>query len=270
MKKLIPAICMTLIAAALFATSTFAWFSMNTQVTATGMQVVAKSGNTFLLISGTNSTASAIQSEGVTTVALTVSDDQAKLYPSAPVLSEGEVAYLATDSGNKTVAGAPITIAGEKVTNETTAKEVTNWYTATAATSGAATIDENTVKQLTNFNGYVILKTVYLTVAAGANPANNLKVTPTFAQKGSGSDISAAKVIVTTSDGGFAVLSNSNNGRAVDIFGSNTNLTSSTVLTVKIYIYYDGNNENVYTNNAANLTGATINLAFDVTAVTST
>ena len=44
----------------------------------------------------------------------------------------------------------------------------------------------------------------------------------------------------------------------------------STVLTVKIYIYYDGNNTNVFTNNAANLTGATIDLAFDVTAVPST
>ena len=270
MKKLIPAICMTLIAAALFATSTFAWFSMNTQVTATGMQVVAKSDNTYLLISETKSTASDIQGEGKTTVALTVSDAQAKLYPSAPVLSDGEVAYLKTDSGHKTVAGAPITIAGEKVTNETTAKEVTNWYTATAAASNAATIDENTVKQLTAFTGYVIVKTVYLTVAAGANPANNLKVTPTFAQKGSGSDISAAKVIVTTSDGGFAVLSSSNNGSPVDIKGSNTNLTSTTVLTVKIYIYYDGNNTNVFTNNAAELTGATIDLAFDVTAVPST
>lgn len=270
MKKLIPAICMTLIAAALFATSTFAWFSMNTQVTATGMQVVAKSDNTFLLISETNSTASAIQTGGLTTVALTVSDAQAKLYPCAPVLSDGEVAYLATDSGHKTVGGASITTAGVKVTSEATANAVTNWYTATAATSGASTIDANTVKQLTDFTGYVIEKTVYLTVAEGANPANNLKVTPTFAQKGVGSDLSAAKVIVTTSDGGFAVLSSSNNGSAVDIKGSNTNLTSSTVLTVKIYIYYDGNNTNVYTNNAAELTGATIDLAFDVEAVPST
>lgn len=269
MKKLIPAICMTLIAAALFATSTFAWFSMNTHVTATGMQVVAKSDNTYLLISATNSTAPTIQGEGATTVALTVSDAQAKLYPCAPVLSDGEVAYLKTDSGHKTVAGEDIATAGEKVTNETTAKEVTNWYTATAATSGASTIDTNTVKQLTNFNGYVIVKTVYLTVAAGANPANNLTVTPTFTKKGDGSDFSAAKVIVTTSDGGFAVLSSGNNGSPANIQGSK-NLTSDSVLTVKIYIYYDGNDTTVFTNNAENLAGATINLAFDVTAVTST
>ena len=256
MKKLIPAICMTLIAAALFATSTFAWFSMNTHVTATGMQVVAKSDNTYLLISATNSTAPTIQGEGKTTVALTVSDDKAKLYPCAPALTDDEAAYLATGSG-------------QKVTNETTASDFKNWYTATAAASNAATIDTNTVKQLTDFSGYVIVKTVYLTVAAGANPANNLTVTPNFKQKGVGSDLSAAKVIVTTSDGGFAVLSSSKNGSPVDIKGSNTNLTSTTVLTVNIYIYYDGNDTNVYTNNATNLTGATIDLAFDVTAVKS-
>ena len=131
MKKLIPAICMTLIAAALFATSTFAWFSMNTQVTATGMQVVAKSDNTYLLISQTNSTATAIQGEKLTTVALTVSDAQAKLYPCAPALEDAEVAYLASSSGNKTVAGADITTSGVKVTSEATAMRIilTPWRT---------------------------------------------------------------------------------------------------------------------------------------------
>ena len=39
--KLIPALCMLLISAVLVGTSTYAWFSMNTEVTATGMQVKA-------------------------------------------------------------------------------------------------------------------------------------------------------------------------------------------------------------------------------------
>lgn len=39
--KLIPAICMLMIAAVLVSTATYAWFSMNSQVTATGMQVQA-------------------------------------------------------------------------------------------------------------------------------------------------------------------------------------------------------------------------------------
>jgi len=41
-KKLIPAAGMLAVSATMLATSTYAWFSMNTQVTATGMQVQAK------------------------------------------------------------------------------------------------------------------------------------------------------------------------------------------------------------------------------------
>ena len=61
-KKLIPALCMLLVAAVLMGTSTFAWFSMNTQVTATDMMVKVVSNNVFLLIgTGNDDTADEIQ-----------------------------------------------------------------------------------------------------------------------------------------------------------------------------------------------------------------
>lgn len=69
-------------------------------------------------------------------------------------------------------------------------------------------------------------------------------------------------MVVTTSDGGFAILDSSHT--TADIKGSNTALTPTTVLTVNIYIYYDGNETVVYTNNSANLTGAEIDLIFTV------
>lgn len=267
MKKLIPAICMTLIAAVMLASSTFAWFSMNTQVTATGMQVVAKSDNTYLLISSTNSTAETIQSENMTTTALTVSDADAKVYPCAPATSSTEVAYLTTSG--KTVSGALITTAGVEVTNMATAEAVTNWYTANAASSSASTINAGTARQLTDFTGYVIQKTVYLTVAKGANAANNLKVTPTIELKSGNSEktVDAVRVLITTSDDGFKILKKASG--AVGIEGSNTDLTDSTVLTVKIYIYIDGNDSTVFTNNAVKLDMATISLLFSVDAVTA-
>lgn len=49
MKKLIPALCMLLIVATLLGTSTYAWFSMNTQVTATGMEVKATAEDGILI-----------------------------------------------------------------------------------------------------------------------------------------------------------------------------------------------------------------------------
>ena len=247
--------------------STFAWFSLNTTVTATGMQVVAKSDNTFLLIgTGDNDTAAEIQAivGDRTTTALTVSASEAKLYPASPAMTAAEAAYLPASTGKK-VGGDAITTAGVQVTDAATAAAVTNWFTANALAPDAAAIDATTARQLTSFAGYVITKTVYLTVDTGANNANNLSVTATITQKTGGTDISAVKILVTTDDGGFATLTSASN--TADIKGTNTAITSSTVRTVNIYIYYDGDETPVYTNNAANLTGADITLTFNVDAV---
>lgn len=53
-KKLIPALCMLLVSAVMLGSTTFAWFSMNRTVTATGMQIKAEVP-TQLLISLDNS-----------------------------------------------------------------------------------------------------------------------------------------------------------------------------------------------------------------------
>ena len=265
-KRLIPALAMLLVSAILLGTSTFAWFSMNTTVSATDMQVVVKSDNTYLQIgTGADDTAAEIHvADPNTTVALTVSDAQAKVYPSKPAEDATEAGLLNTTTGKK-VGDAAIETAGAVVNSTSTAAAVTNWYTATAEAVDAPDMLAGSARQLTSFDGYVIQKTVYLTVAEGSNHANNLTVTPTITQKTGGTDISAVKVLVCTDDGGFAIL-DSTSGET-DIKGTNTELTDTTVRTVYIYIYYDGSEDPVYTNNAANLKGADISLAFDVDAV---
>lgn len=264
LRKLIPTLVMVLIAASMVGTSTYAWFSMNTTVSVTGMQVEVKSDETFLLVNtGDNDTAAEIQTAGVSTVALTVSDSQAKVYPSAPALTSAEAAYLTT--AGKTVAGATIETAGVVVDNAAKAQTVTNWYTAKAETVSDEAMLAGSARQLTTFDGYVIRRTAYLTVAAGANDANNLSVTAEITQKSTGNDIAATKIIVMTDDGGYAILDSAHT--TADIKGSNTAITDATVRTVQIYIYYDGNEEHVYTNNKANLTGTTISISFDVDAV---
>ena len=50
-KKVVPALCALLVSAVMLGSSTYAWFSMNTQVTATGMNVTATSNSTYLVIS---------------------------------------------------------------------------------------------------------------------------------------------------------------------------------------------------------------------------
>lgn len=49
MRKLIPALSMLMVAAIMLTTASFAWFTMNDQVTATGMQVQAKAAGNLLI-----------------------------------------------------------------------------------------------------------------------------------------------------------------------------------------------------------------------------
>lgn len=240
--------------------STFAWFALNTEVSATGMQVVAKSDNTFLLIgTGDNDTADEIQAANPnTTVALTVAAADADLYPATPATDT--TAALLTTSGKK-VGGDAITVAGAEVNSAATAAAVTNWYTATAATVDDEAMLTGSARQLTSFTDYVIVKTLYLTVADGSNNANNLSVTASITAATS-KNIDATRVMVVTSDGGFAILTPTS--LTADIKGSNTALTDSTVITVTVYIYVDGEDASIYTNNKANLDTANISLTFNV------
>lgn len=267
-KVIIPALGMLLLSTAASVTGTVAWFAANATVSATGMQVKAKTASTYLLIgTGDNDTYAEIQAinPASTSVALTVTNEQALVLPSKPVENATEEGYVSVAEGHKTTAGASITTAGAIVDTAAEAGVVSNWYTASAADPAASTIKADTAKQLAAFDNYVIHRTAYLTVAVGATNAQNLTVTPTFTQLSSGTDINAVKMLVATSDGGFAKLTSGNNGSAIDIKGSNTAITPTSLLTVDLYLYYDGSETNVFTTNLANLTGASISLEFGVT-----
>ena len=271
---------------------------MNTQVTATGMQIKAKSNNTFLLINtGDNDTAAEIQTAGVTTIAVTVSDEQAEVFPSKPK----EASEIG--SGKRFESGTP-------VTNASTAAAAGNWYTAHNNNPANANDSVKSINSLNTTSGdtyefakYVIKRTVYLTLAKGSDDAHNLTVTPTITMKDTyakttdtalnnsktyytqsgetytavsspdvaniatyyekANNIEAVKVLVATGDN-YAILSSSTTTAQSLYATTNQDLKDSTVVTVDIYIYYDGEATPVYTNNILNLSAATIQLAFDV------
>lgn len=262
--QLLAAVAMTLVAVIALGSSTFAWFANNTEVKASGMNVVAKSNDTFLLISADKSIVGDIQAQGKTTVDLGMTV-AAQLFPAAPAIEDAQVNYL-TITG-KDVDGGQITVPGVKIENAATAAAVTNWYTAKAEKASEYTMKDGSARQLKAFDGYVEHKTLHMTVAKGADGANNLKVTPKFTQNDTGNDIDAVKVLLVTSDGACKVLKNGDTD--IDIKGNNTKLTDGTVLTVDLYIYVDGDDDAVYTNNKANLKGATIKLNFSVEVATA-
>lgn len=233
-KKIIPALCMLLISAVLMGTSTYAWFSMNTSVKASGMKVTAESKETFLLISSTKTTAEDIKQEGGTSVNFNMTEEQSKVKPAAH-----ENTATNTASTNKDAA----------------------WYymVGTSYTDGTGT--NKASLNIADIGGYVIHKTVYVTLANGSVAQDKLTVTAKIAKNGAdGTDITAAKVLVTSVTG--AAEFNSEDTTAKDIFTGDIN--STTVIVLDIWIYYDGNNGNVTSANFANLASASIELTFAV------
>ena len=81
-RKFVPALALLLISAVMVTTATFAWFSMNTRVTATGMQMETEAGDNVLIANDTSTTQAAPASFGN---ALTVSGNAAKLRPVSTV-----------------------------------------------------------------------------------------------------------------------------------------------------------------------------------------
>ena len=70
-KKLIPALAMLLVSASVLGTSTYAWFSMNTVVSATGMEVRATTGDNLMIAHGTTAATAKPGEDEFTTVDIT-------------------------------------------------------------------------------------------------------------------------------------------------------------------------------------------------------
>lgn len=231
---------MLLVSAVLLATSSFAWFSMNTTVTVTGLEIEAKSDSVYLLIgTGTNDTALEIQAAKTTSVDLVIDNAEITVQP---------VAHTAA------------------VADSTSARNPSNWFykLADEPDSSESTKEANVLTN-ENYLDYVIHSVCYITVAKGSNPATNLVVdevtiTSNGSATGANATFAPVKIIVATSSA-VAELSQSS-------VSSNTvlasTITDDSVVQVDVFIYYDGEDDAVFTNNTANLDGAQVSIKFAV------
>jgi hypothetical protein len=254
--KLLSAIGMLTVSAAMLVSSTFAWFSINKTVTAKTMQVNVKSNSVYLLIGNeSEDTLAKIRGKADGTIATAEPATEATVFPSA----------WATD------AAAGWT---SKMTNGSSFATEANWYESEAATVSSATskgVEATKALTADNFSQHVLKFTYHLTLAEGSYDAKDLKVskyTPTIKDSTTGRVMTAVKTVVvcgnnyeefgytgtgsskTLKDTGTTVLSNS--------------VTANAITDVIVYVYYDGNEDTVYTNNRANLTGASIDIEFSV------
>jgi hypothetical protein len=253
-RKLLPAIAMLAMSATMLATSTYAWFSMNKDVTLTGMSVTAKSDSTFLLVKAGTATASEIQT------AKLIEDDavtaSAVLYPAAhDNITEASTGYSDIEAADDTVA---------------TDKDI--WYYRYNRNPAASTdnMTDITYVPVANFGEYVLLNEFSLTVADGSNNLSDLRVKSCSITTAGDQ---AVKVLVAGANG---CQEFSGAGTAADYDDADSNVlqtaavTSSGVSTVKVYVYWDGNDADVYTNGIADLqnTAVTVELTGDVVPAT--
>lgn len=243
-RKLLPAIAMLLISAVMMSTASFAWFSMNTTVTANGMQISAKSDQTFLIISATKTTADEIQAEYI-------------------AKASDENAFTATTTV-PTKAVYPAAVKGTPTTDDDLEFQ---YAVGTSYTDGTATKDEHGQKvyyDVTTLENYVVKYTFYITVTDGAIPAENIVV------KSLTIDGDEAVHVVVTSD--YAAKEYENGFTSEDattILSGNTKITDTTVLAVNVYVFFDGDELNVTTANAATLAETKVTVVFGVKGATA-
>ena len=238
-KIIIPALGVLLLSTAASVSGTVAWFSMNKTVTAKGMSVTAKSDSSFLLIGTGAQDLATIQ--GANTIEINATTASAELYPAAH----------------------------ETIANTAAAELNTNWYYRYSndpryADGSTAGMTDKTQIASADMGKYVLVNTFNVCVAAGGRSVADLKVGQcTIAQSDSGAQ--AVNVLVTS-----ATASDEFSGTGAA--GANvlaSTVTASAVTPINVYIYWDGNNAAVTTNNVANLKNTTVTLTFTYSGLAS-
>ena len=255
-KAIVPALAMLLVSAVLLGTSTFAWFSMNDEVTVSGMQITAKSDQYYLIVGSTND--------------LTALQDKTTGNQTTVELKKPD----STDPLSATV--KPVQPKAGAITNATTAAAPGSWewYVGTSKTDGTAKPNPEggatTPNAVTDLNEYTLHTTVYITVAKDTPAAQNLMLkSATFAKAGTGKNLDGfgGVVVATTEaadrfDSDNALKARGDAGKP--ILAATVN--DQTVIAVEIYVYVYGANANITTENAFDLATLSLTLEFSVAA----
>ena len=248
-KTILPALAMLIVAAVMLSTASYAWFAMNQTVTADGMTVKVKSDSLYLLIlaaeeEDTVYTAAQVQESGST------SDSgeaigATTIFPSAYYNAD----FQADDNGY--------------VANGADLKDVSNWYWATAQNPGTHLMEDDGDEALTDFDGYVVRYRYYVVLAVGSNSMDTLKIKSLKIEDASDADgtkLDPVRVVVACNDQ-MEEFKQTGAG-SVDLTGS-ASIDDLTALEICIYVYYDGNDPSVTTNDVAALSSANITFTLE-------
>ncbi len=278
MKKLIPALCMLLVSAMLLGTSTYAWFTMNKTVTATGLQVKARAEGGIVIFRTGGSRATA-----TTTVSSSLGAAAALLPTSTADAAAWYHAEGTTDTNGAALNGvySTLTLANEAPGNTNLGlRYVVNPGDGTDKSQAYVLYDIYTVVPDTNSSKYTDLwvsectvtgatkdlsKSLRVLVKCGANVSIFAPVDgATLAYSVNGTAISPAAVDSHTS--GATPLTKTISGTGKNILVSGEVETA----TVEVYVYFEGEDTNHTTSNlATGIENLTIQTRFTCTSVSA-
>ena len=241
-RKLIPALCMLLVSALFVGTSTYAWFSMNTHVAATNMQVKAKSNATYLLI-GDDSTKAA----------------NAKIDAAGNKLTNTHEAKYDT-VGNTTYECYPTAYYATVGTLNGHDTAADKWYTTTSDDQDAAVSGNAAITAVDEGDkDYMLTYKMYLTLSTDSEDyTGKLKVTPTFTDN----DAAVKAMVVIGNEKNIVDNQTTDFTTTEDV-----TIKASTVVEVTVYVYVDGNSTNVnstFFNTSKEKLAGNLQLQFDL------
>jgi hypothetical protein len=228
-KKLIPALAMLLVATMLLGSSTYAWFSMNTTVSASEMKIVAKAADPFLQIKSSTDT----DWDVATTTLKQLATDKELLLVAPTSITAGTVAW-----------GAAVSTDPDEV-------QASNNVKAVAAA---------------NLADYVLADTLSFRNTSSTAPAeelvvNNVNVT----KEGTDKLAPSARVLFVWADG-YAMYNA--DGTLIGGNSKIADLTvkggAKDSIDVQVYMYFDGTDDAAYTNNAEGLADVSANFVFTI------
>ena len=228
-KKLLPALGMLALSACMLVTSTFAWFSMNTKVSATGMKVTAVTDQVFLQITKNGGT-----------------------------FNDGKIQDNVTADNNTAKYGA-VNVYADGTGSPYDGGDAFSWLTASS-------FDPDVSDKETDYSTVTIGNYAYITAydlrydpTAGENAtADKLRVEDVKLESGSDKAISkAVSVLVVNETDHLSMLWKQDDTGAFKLDGGSddaltTNIfpAGGTVVTVKVYVFFDGDNTACTTTNA--------------------
>ena len=254
-KQLAAAIAMVMVAAVALGASTYAWFVSNNKVTATTSTISAQSNAAFMYIRDEKETSTNLTAD-------TSSVTSTALYP-AHWVTEKTGNYATADVGKFYTAYGTTADDGTMVANTLKLVEASAESTTKGSPADAVTAQ------------YAVKNTFH--VGSKGTTLSNLTVTAaaltTEDGKASTSDNDqlddALRILVTCGENWVlcdksSILASSNSNKLADTI-------SSTETTVEIYVFYDGDDAKIKTNNLPDLKKASKNITvtFDATPTTT-